>query len=151
MLIRLDIKEKNLHGMLAIGALAGIGEGSLRYGFTLHTAFPGMMLTLLGAFAGGFTGFFLKDLFRTLRGYAPYRGINNDGWIMGAFMGTFVGTLFQLVGSANGANLVVGSMLGAYFGAMLGAFPDEFITPILELMRADRTARQLSDRGHHIY
>jgi len=143
MLPRLDTKEKNFHGMLAIGGLAGIMEGSLRYGFTLHTVFPGMMLTLVAAFLGAFSGFFLKDLSRTWRGMRPYRGVNNDGWMMGAFMGTFIGTLFQIVDSANGANLVLGSMVGAYFGAMCGAFPDEFITPILRLMHAEQAARQM--------
>lgn len=135
MIPKLDIKEKHFHGLLAVGCLAGIGEGSMRYGFTLHTGFPGMALTLVAALLGGFSGFFLKDLGRTMRGQPPYRGINNDGWIMGAFMGTFLGTLVQLADSASGANLVVGSMVGAYFGGMLGAFPDEFITPILELMQ----------------
>ncbi len=142
----LDTKEKNFHGMLAIGGLAGIVEGSIRYGFTLHTAFPGMMLTLIAAFLGGFSGFFIKDLSRTWRGMAPYRGVNNDGWVMGAFIGTFIGTLFQLLDSANGANLVIGSVTGAYFGAMCGAFPDEFITPILRLMRAEQAARQMSEK-----
>lgn len=146
MLPKLDIKEKNFHGMLAIGALAGIMEGSFRYGFTLHTMFPGMMLTLVAAFLGGFSGFFLKDMSRTMRGMAPYRGVNNDGWMMGAFMGTFIGTLFQIVDSANGANIVLGSMVGAYCGAMCGAFPDEFITPILRLMHAEQAARQMAER-----
>lgn len=136
MIPKLDIKEKNFHGLLAISCLAGIGEGSLRYGLTLHTGFPGMALTLVAAFIGGFTGFFLKDLGRSLRGLPPYRCINHDGWVMGAFMGAFVGVLLQLADSASGANLVVGSMVGAFFGAMTGAFPDEVITPILELMRA---------------
>ncbi|MCJ2164950.1 MULTISPECIES: hypothetical protein [unclassified Pseudodesulfovibrio] len=128
---KLDVKEKSFHGTLAIGGLAGIVEGSIRYGLTLHTAFPGMMLTLMGAFMGGFTGFFLKDLVRTLRGMKPYRGVNNDGWMMGAFMGTFVGTLSQVAVSPDGANLVVGSIVGAYLGAICGAFPDEFVTPII--------------------
>lgn len=127
---RLDIKEKSFHGMLAIGGLAGIIEGSIRYGFTLHTAFPGMMLTLIGAFTGGFTGFFLKDLHRTLRGMKPYRGVNNDGWMMGSCLGALIGTLLQVAFSPDGANLVVGSILGAYVGAACGAFPDEFITPV---------------------
>ncbi len=145
MLPKLDTKEKNLHGMLAIGGLAGIVEGSMRYGFTLHTAFPGMMITLVASFLGGFSGFFLKDLIRTMQGRSPYRGVNHDGWMMGAFLGSFIGTLFQVADSANGANLVVGSMIGAYLGAMCGAFPDEFITPILELMRAEQAARLISD------
>ncbi|WP_285906819.1 hypothetical protein [Pseudodesulfovibrio pelocollis] len=139
MLPKLDIKEKNFHGLLAMGALAGIGEGSLRYGFTLHTGFPGMALTLAAALLGGVCGFVLKDFFRSLRGLPPYRGINNDGWIMGAFMGAFLGTLFQVANSPSGANLVLGSMAGAYLGAALGAFPDEFITPILDLMRKSET------------
>ncbi|MDC0335762.1 hypothetical protein OAN24_02540 [Pseudodesulfovibrio sp.] len=146
MQLRLDTKEKNFHGLLAIGGLAGIVEGSMRYGFTLHTAFPGMMLTLIAAFLGGFSGFFLKDLARTWRGMAPYRGVNNDGWVMGAFMGTFIGTLFQVLNSVNGANLVIGSMAGAYFGGMCGAFPDEFITPILRLMHAEQAARQMTEK-----
>lgn len=145
---KLDIKEKNFHGLLAVGGLAGIVEGSMRYGFTLHTVFPGMVLTLVAAFLGAFSGFFLKDLLRTMSGMTPYRGINHDGWMMGAFMGTFIGTLFQVANSANGANLVIGSMAGAYFGALFGAFPDEFITPILELMRAEQTARRLSNKEH---
>ncbi len=134
MLPKLDIREKNFHGILIIGGIAGIIEGSLRYGFTVHTLFPGMLLTLVSAFLGGFSGFILKDLGRVIRKMAPYRGVNNDGWVMGGFIGTFFGTLFQLVESANGANLVLGSMAGAYFGALLGALPDEFITPILRLM-----------------
>lgn len=144
MLPKLDIKEKNFHGMLAIGAIAGIVEGSIRNGFTLHTMFPGMMLTLVSAFLGAFTGFFLKDLGRTMRGLPPYRGINNDGWMMGAFMGTFLGLLFQVMDSANGANLVLGTMVGAFLGAMCGAFPDEFVTPILRLMK-ERDSRGESD------
>lgn len=135
MLPKLDIKEKSFHGMLTIAAVAGIVEGSLRHGFTIHTMFPAMMLTLIGAFVGGFSGFFLKDLVRTWRGMPPYRGVNNDGWTMGAFMGCFIGLLFQLANSANEANLVLGSMVGAYLGAMCGAFPDEFVTPILQLMK----------------
>ncbi|MUM76824.1 hypothetical protein GKC30_04155 [Pseudodesulfovibrio sp. F-1] len=142
MLPKLDIKEKNFHGLLAMGALAGIGEGSLRYGFTLHTGFPGMALTLAAALFGGVCGFVLKDFVRSLRGLPPYRGINNDGWVMGAFMGAFFGTLFQMINSAGGANLVLGSMAGASLGAALGAFPDEFITPILELMhKRESTSR----------
>lgn len=139
MLPRLDIKEKNFHGLLAIGGLAGIIEGSVRYGFTLHTVFPGMLLTLVAAFVGGFTGFFCKDLKRTLEGRRPYRGVNNDGWVMGAFLGAFFGTLFQIADSANGANLVIGSMVGAFLGGTCGAFPDEFVTPILRLMNTQPT------------
>jgi len=131
---RLDMKEKSIHGTLAIGGLAGIIEGSIRHGFTLHTVFPGMMLTLMAAFAGGFAGFFLKDLLRTSRGMKPYQGVNNDGWTMGAFLGAFVGTLLQIGVSPDGANLVVGSIIGAYIGAACGAFPDEFVTPILARM-----------------
>jgi outer membrane lipoprotein SlyB len=136
MIPKLDIKERNFHGVLAVGALAGIGEGSIRYGFTLHTAFPGMVLTVVAAFLGGFTGFFIKDMFRTTRGLPPYSGINNDGWVMGAFIGTFPGLLSQLASSADNANLVVGAMAGAFVGAALGALPDEFVTPILTLMHA---------------
>lgn len=147
MRLNLDLKEKHFHGMLAVSGLAGIVEGSMQAGdFVLNTAFPGMMLTLVSAFLGGFSGFFLKDLNRTLRGQAPYRGVNNDGWMMGAFLGTFLGTLFQVADSANGANLVIGSMAGSFFGAMLGAFPDEFITPILHLMRAEQTARKMTEK-----
>ena len=143
----LDIKEKSFHGTLAVGGLAGIVEGSIQYGhLTLHTVFPGMMLTLIGAFLGGFTGFFLKDLFRTLRGKKPYRGVNNDGWTMGAFLGTMVGTLLQVAASIDGANLVIGSIVGAYFGAACGAFPDEFITPILLRMRAEKHAHTPTKR-----
>jgi len=145
MLLKLDIKEKNFHGILAIGALAGLVEGSLRGGLTLRTMFPGMMLTLIAAFTGGFTGFFLKDLLRWSRGIAPYRGVNNDGWTMGAFLGSILGVLFQVANSANGANLVVGSMVGAYLGAMCGAFPDEFVTPILRLME-ERSKGQLPEK-----
>ena len=138
---KLDVKEKNFHGILAIGAVAGIVEGSLQNGFTLYTMFPGMALTLAGAFLGAFTGFFIKDLGRTLRGMAPYRGVNNDGWMMGAFLGTFLGLLFQVMNSANGANLVLGTMIGAYLGAMCGAFPDEFVTPILQLMKKQESQK----------
>ena len=145
---RLDIKEKSFHGTLAIGGIAGVIEGSVRYGFTLHTAFPGMMLTLLGAFLGGFTGFFVKDLLRTWRGQKPYRGINNDGWMMGAFLGSFVGTLLQVVASADGANLVVGSIIGAYVGGACGAFPDEFVTPILTRMDERRPTESAAGRHH---
>ena len=145
MALRLDIKEKSFHGTLAIGGLAGIVEGSIRDGFTLHTAFPGMMLTLIAAFLGAFSGFFLKDLSRIVCGMKPYRGINNEGWMIGTFMGTFIGTLVQVAGSANGANLVIGSVFGAYLGAMCGAFPDEFITPILELMHAEQAASLITD------
>jgi len=139
MLPKLDTKEKHFHGMLAVGGLAGIVEGSLRDGFTLHTVFPGMVLTMVGAFLGAFCGFFIKDTLRVMQGMSPYRGINNDGWMMGAFMGSFAGTLFQVANSVNEANLVVGSVVGAFFGAMGGAFPDEFITPILELMQNEKT------------
>jgi hypothetical protein len=66
---------------------------------------------------------------------------------MGSFMGSFIGTLFQLADSASGANLLVGSMTGAYFGAMLGAFPDEFITPILELMITQQAPRPTSPKS----
>lgn len=147
MRLNLDLKERHFHGMLAIGGLAGIVEGSMQVGeLVFNTAFPGMMLTLISAFLGGFSGFFFKDLSRTMRGLAPYRGVNNDGWMMGAFLGTFLGTLFQVADSANGANLVIGSMTGSFLGAMCGAFPDEFITPILELMRAERTARKMAEK-----
>jgi len=143
---KLDIKEKSFHGTLAIGGIAGIIEGSVRYGFTLHTAFPGMMLTLIGAFLGGFTGLFLKDLIRTWRGMKPYRGVNNDGWMMGAFMGALVGTLLQVMSSADGANLVVGSIIGAFAGGTCGAFPDEFVTPILSRMHERRPAERAAGR-----
>lgn len=146
MIPKLDIKERHFHGMLAVGAVAGIVEGSMRYGFTLHTAFPGMMLTLIGSFMGGFTGFFLKDLFRTWRGMGPYRGVNHDGWMMGAFIGALFGTLIQLIDSVNGANLVIGSVCGGFVGAMFGAFPDEFVTPILRLMHPAEPRGQLVRR-----
>jgi len=139
MIPKLDIKEKHFHGLLAVGGLAGIVEGTMRYGFTLHTVFPGMALTLVSAFVGAFIGFFLKDLLRCSQGLAPYRGVNHDGWMMGAFMGSFMGTLVQVANSANGANLIIGSMAGAFLGAMAGAFPDEFVTPILELMRNEKS------------
>ncbi|WP_419784835.1 hypothetical protein [Pseudodesulfovibrio sp.] len=132
-----DVKEKSFHGLLAIGGLAGIVEGSIRYGFTLHTVFPGMALTVVAAFIGAFCGFFLKDLVRWMHGVPPYRGINNDGWMMGAFLGCFLGTLVQVANSVNGANLVIGCVVGAFLGGMAGALPDEFITPILELMRKE--------------
>jgi hypothetical protein len=138
---RPDTKEKSFHGLLIIGGLAGIIEGSARYGFTLHTAFPGMLMTLLGAFLGGFTGFFLKDCFRTLRGMKPYRGVNNDGWLMGGFLGTLVGTLVQVAASPDGTGLIVGAMIGAFLGAAGGALPDEFVTPIWSKM-----AERASDR-----
>ncbi|WP_319584454.1 hypothetical protein [uncultured Pseudodesulfovibrio sp.] len=138
---RPDAKEKSFHGLLVIGGLAGIIEGTARYGFTLHTAFPGMLLTLLGAFLGGFTGFFLKDLFRTLRGMKPYRGVNNDGWLLGGFMGTLVGTIFQVAISPDGTGLIIGSMIGAYIGAACGAMPDEFVTPILSRMEERSSGR----------
>jgi hypothetical protein len=131
---RPDTKEKSFHGLLVIGGLAGIIQGTARYGFTLHTAFPGMLLTLLGAFLGGFTGFFLKDCYRTAKGMKPYRGVNNDGWMMGGFMGTLVGTLFQVAISPDGTDLIFGSIFGAYIGAACGALPDEFVTPILSRM-----------------
>lgn len=146
MISKLDIKERHFHGMLAVGAVAGIVEGSMRYGFTLHTMFPGMMLTLIGSFLGGFTGFFLKDLVRTWRGMRPYRGVNHDGWMMGAFVGALVGTLVQVADSPNGANLVLGSVVGGYVGAMCGAFPDEFVTPILKLMLAESPGKGMVRR-----
>ena len=139
---RLDIKERSFHGTLVIGGLAGVIEGSARGGLTLHTAFPGMMLTLMGAFLGGFTGLFMKDLMRTWRGMKPYRGVNHDGWMMGAFLGTLVGTLLQVAVSPDGSNLVVGSIIGAYAGAACGAFPDEFVTPILLRMHEQRPDRR---------
>ncbi|QGY40594.1 hypothetical protein GM415_10825 [Pseudodesulfovibrio cashew] len=145
MLPKLDIKEKNFHAMILVGGFAGVLEGSLRQGLTLHTMFPGMMLTLVAAFTGGFTGFFFKDLFRTWRGMPPYRGVNNDGWTMGAFLGSVLGVLWQIANSDNGANLVIGSMTGSFLGAMFGAFPDEFVTPILELMRAREAAKQTGE------
>ncbi|BDQ33150.1 hypothetical protein [Pseudodesulfovibrio portus] len=143
---KLDIKEKSFHGILAIGGIAGVIEGTMQYGFTLHTAFPGMMLTLIGAFLGGFTGFFLKDLVRTWRGLKPYRGVNNDGWTMGAFMGAFVGTLLQVMASPDGSNLVIGSIIGAFVGATCGAFPDEFVTPILGRMQKSRPTGKVAGR-----
>jgi len=139
MIPKLDIKEKHFHGLLAVGGVAGIVEGSIRYGFTLHTVFPGMALTLVSAFVGAFFGFFFKDLLRASQGLPPYRGVNHDGWTMGAFMGSIMGTLVQVANSANGANLIIGSMVGAFLGAMTGAFPDEFVTPILELMRKEKS------------
>ncbi|BCS87721.1 hypothetical protein [Pseudodesulfovibrio sediminis] len=142
---RLDIKEKSFHGTLVVGGLTGIVEGSVRNGFTLHTAFPGMMLTLLAAFLGGFTGFFIKDLVRTSRGMKPYRGVNNDGWMMGAFLGALIGTLLQVMISPDGANLIIGSIMGAYIGATFGAFPDEFVTPIL-LRMANSSSGTVAER-----
>lgn len=147
MLPKLDIKEKNFHGILIIGGLAGIMEGSVRQGFTVHTMFPGMMLTLVSAFMGGFTGFFIKDLARITRGMPPYRGVNNDGWMMGAFLGTILGVIWQVATSSDGANIVIGSMIGAYLGATIGALPDEVVTPILELMHdRDKAKREPEKR-----
>ncbi|WP_239057787.1 hypothetical protein [Pseudodesulfovibrio sp. JC047] len=145
----LDIKEKSFHGTLAAGGLAGIVEGSIRAGeLTLHTVFPGVVLTLIGAFLGGFTGFFLKDLFRTWRGAKPYRGVHHDGWTMGAFLGAVVGTILQVASSSDGANLVIGSIVGAYCGAVCGAFPDEFITPILLRIRAEKHRHTPAEERH---
>jgi len=138
---KMDIKEKSFYGTLAIGGLTGIIEGSIGHGLTLHTAFPGMLLTLLGAFLGGFLGLFLKDLTRVLRGMKPYKGINNDGWMMGAFLGSMVGTIYQIAASPDGGNLVIGSIVGAFMGAIAGALPDEFVTPILVRIHEEKTSR----------
>lgn len=139
MRISLDTKEKSFHATLAIGGVAGLAEGSIRAAsLTLHTMFPGMLLTIVAAFFGGFCGFFIKDCARLARGMKPYRGINNDGMMMGAFLGAFLGTLFQVADSADGANLVIGSMTGAFVGALFGALPDEFVTPILQLIHQER-------------
>ena len=144
--ISLDTKEKSLHGILAVGGIAGLIEGLVQSG-SLHSIFPGMLFTFIATLFGGFWGFFIKDLNRTMRGLKPYRGVHNDGMMMGAFLGSFTGVLFQLANTTNDANLLLGSMGGAFLGGMLGAIPDEFVTPILELLdRSDiRRLRPATD------
>lgn len=131
--IVLDTKEKSLQGILAVGGIAGLVEGLVQDG-SMHSVFPGMLFTLVTAFMGGFCGFFIKDLNRTVRGLKPYRGVHNDGMMMGAFIGSFMGVLVQLASSVHDANLLFGAMGGAFLGGMIGAIPDEFVTPILELL-----------------
>lgn len=131
---KLDSKEKSFYGIMIIGAAAGLLEGSLAHGFALRYVFPGAVLTLCAAFLGGFGGFLAKDLMRVSRGLKPYRGVNNDGMMLGSFMGTLVGTLVQIAGSANGANILIGSMVGSAMGAWVGAMSDDFVSPVLALL-----------------
>ena len=138
--IVLDTKEKSLHGILAVGGIAGLVEGLVQ-GMGLHTIFPGMLFTFVAALMGGFCGFFIKDLNRTMRGLKPYRGVHNDGLMMGAFIGSFAGVLFQLAHSVTDANLLLGAMGGSFLGGMIGAIPDEFVTPILELLERYEVGR----------
>lgn len=147
MRLDLDIKEKCFHGITAIGAITGLLEGTMSNGFALHHAFPGIILTLTSAFVGGFIGFLLKDAFRVMRGQKPYRGVECEGMMLGAFTGALVGTLVQVAGSTTGANLILGSMGGAFIGAMIGALPDEFVTPILALMHREP---EHVESEHHI-
>ncbi|KAB1443428.1 hypothetical protein [Pseudodesulfovibrio senegalensis] len=133
---KLDAKEKGFYGIMIIGAAAGLLEGTLAHGFSLRYVFPGAVLTLCAAFLGGFGGFLSKDLMRISRGLKPYRGVNNDGMMLGSFMGTLLGTLAQIAGSANGANILIGSMVGSAMGAWLGAMSDDFVSPMLALLES---------------
>lgn len=133
--LKLDIKEKAFYAIMLIGALAGLVEGTLSHGFSLRYLFPGAILAVSAAFVGGLCGFVLKDASRVARGMKPYRGVNNDGMVLGGMTGTLLGTLIQVAGSADGANLVIGSVVGSFIGSMAGAFPDEFVTPMIELLR----------------
>lgn len=124
---------------MAVGALAGLMEGTITQGFALHYIFPGAVLTLCAAFIGGFSGFILKDTLRVIRGLKPYTGINNDGMMLGAMLFSLIGTLLQIAGSSNGANILVGSMCGAAIGAMIGAMCDEYVTPMLIMISKDNS------------
>ncbi|WP_147821068.1 hypothetical protein [Salidesulfovibrio onnuriiensis] len=135
MKLELDTKEKGFSGIMLVGGLAGLLEGTLAHGFALHYIFPGAVLTITTTFLGGLMGFILKDLLRLRRGLKPYSPIHNDGMVLGAFMGSLLGTLVQIASSATGANILVGSLVGSWLGGIAGALTDEYVSPILALLR----------------
>ncbi|WP_040372088.1 glycine zipper family protein [Desulfovibrio oxyclinae] len=141
MRLYMDLKEKGFYSIMGIGALAGLMEGTMSKGFALHYLFPGAILTISSAFVGGLCGFLIKDFFRVIRGMKPYRGVNNDAMILGGLAGTIAGTVIQVAGSPDGANLLVGAVAGSFFGSLSGAFPDEFVTPIIQLMHRAPASR----------
>lgn len=132
--MKMETKEKGFYGIMAVGALAGLIEGTIAHGFALRYIFPGAVLTITTTFLGGLAGYILKDLSRIRRGLKPYSRINNDGMILGALFGALLGMLVQIANSANGANILVGSLAGSSLGAMVGAYSDEYVSPILSLL-----------------
>ncbi|GAB7022629.1 hypothetical protein [Salidesulfovibrio brasiliensis] len=145
---KLDIKEKAFYAIMLIGALAGLVEGTIAHGFSLRYLFPGAILAISAAFVGGLAGFIIKDASRVIRGMKPYRGVHYDGMVLGGMTGTLLGTLVQVAGSADGANLVVGSVVGSFIGSMAGTFPDEFVTPMIELLHKDNDDRLEPSEQH---
>lgn len=150
MRFHLDLKEKGFYSMMGIGGLAGLMEGTMSKGFALHYIFPGAILTISSAFVGGLCGFLIKDLCRVIRGMKPYRGVYNDGMILGGLAGTLAGTVIQVAGSADGANLLVGAVVGSFVGSLSGAFPDEFVTPIIQLMQRAPDRKNTGDSQQRV-
>ncbi|GEM_PF-855596 len=144
MKLELDTKEKGFYGIMLVGGMASLIEGTLAHGFAVHYIFPGTVLNIAATFLGGLLGFILKDILRISRGLKPYSPIYNDGMVLGAFMGALIGTLFQIALSATGANILVGSLAGCCCGAMGGAMLDEYVSPILHLLQENASEGELS-------
>lgn len=123
-------------GLTGMGLVAGILD-HLWLGSESHYAiFLAMLCVIMGASLGGFTGFFVINLIRTLRRKKAYTGQHNDGVLAGAFSGAFLSVLCQFL-FAQQPDPIWAASVGAFAGGAVGAVPDEFLQPVLLLMNGD--------------
>ena len=134
-------------GILLAGGIAGTCEQSWAGQSLGFNFFLGLILLCMASFMGGFAGFFIKNLGRCLTGRPPYTGQGNEGVLLGSLLGAVLGILCGAI-FASGMPTATGGALGAAIGAFLGALPDEFIGPVLELIREQESQERetASDR-----
>ncbi|MGE4293802.1 MAG: hypothetical protein AB7E32_16520 [Desulfovibrio sp.] len=127
------IRQKCFFGLMLTGGIAGICEHHWSHQAMVFNFFSGLILLGTAAFLGSFVGFFIKNMFRVLRGRNPYMGQSNDGVLIGSLIGALLGILGQaLVGDQ--LHTATSACVGAGIGGFIGAFPDEMVPDILRML-----------------
>ena len=119
-------------GMFVVGALTGVLQRYWGNGATALDLGVAVLGVFMAGFFGGFAGFFLINLQRSVRGKEPNTGAADDGMLLGAFAGALVALIGQLVFSSH-MPTALGNAAGAFVGGFLGAFPDEYLPGFFRL------------------
>jgi hypothetical protein len=115
------------------GGVAGVCEQHWAHQALTFNFFSGLILLGTAAFLGSFLGFFIKNVFRIMRGLNAYMGQSNDGVLIGSLLGALLGILIQaLVGDQ--LHTATSACAGAGLGGFIGAFPDEMVPDMLRLL-----------------